>query len=502
MDYLQRAKHEYTGAIYTHNSSLRVMVLHSVYGYIGGVEELVQWAHKAYNMGDPRSNPKLYAMLQKQFQQLSENRLAKYIQMKRETSKFVYLDISFGDEDSYKPISVSKQMSSGHVAAGTAASAGAVGSGVANNRIVIELFAKEYPKTTENFVGLCTGEYGTSKYGTVLHYCHTPVHRIVKDTWIQMGDIISGKGNTGESIYGPTFGDECMVHTHADIGYVAMANQGIPHTNNSQFYITMKKLTYLDGKRVVFGRVISGYDVLRRINNAHTQNERPVHPILISGCGIFDPVYDPTIDDEVEESQLSALAECANKTAHEGKEAIADGSVTTTIRANYLNGAAVKVSVETKSTVSHAPHHGPMHDSTSSMASSAADPHALFTPNSITGGLADRVIMAQLSLSKVQSENPRKQGRAQTSDTHEIPVNIFIAGLQGAGKTVLVNALRSTPELETLPTRGFETCTVPFESDASSYRVTTLSMGGDDLSVKQWDRYYYDVHGMLARFLL
>ena len=88
-----------------------------------------------------------------------------------------------------------------------------------------------------------------------LSYANTLLHRLVKDGWIQGGDVITGRGDGGASIYGPTFPDECFAARHDRVGTLAMANRG-PHSNSSQFYITFQKIEYLDFRKVVFGRLL------------------------------------------------------------------------------------------------------------------------------------------------------------------------------------------------------------------------------------------------------
>ena len=70
-----------------------------------------------------------------------------------------------------------------------------------------------------------------------------------------MGDVIDGSGSNGTSIYGDTFADEAFTLKHKEKGVVAMCNDE-PHTNSSQFYITLTAIPYFDYKNVVFGQVI------------------------------------------------------------------------------------------------------------------------------------------------------------------------------------------------------------------------------------------------------
>lgn len=147
------------------------------------------------------------------------------------------------------------------------------------DRVVIELFNDIAPLTAENFRCLCTGERGEK-----LSYKQTPLHRVVKNGWLQGGDIENGSGAGGFSIYGGTFADESFSYPHDQAGVVGMANQG-PHTNASQFYITLKALPTWDHKFVAFGRVIEGMRVLRIMEKSKTTNDRPDDAIMITDCG-------------------------------------------------------------------------------------------------------------------------------------------------------------------------------------------------------------------------
>merc|ERR1712150_93216 len=97
-------------------------------------------------------------------------------------------------------------------------------------------------------------------------YKKSVVHRVVPDFVIQMGDITVGDGTGGRSIFGERFNDEEFILSHRAPGWVAMANHG-PDTNGSQFYILLTKARWLDGKHVVFGKVIKGMDVIMTLGD-------------------------------------------------------------------------------------------------------------------------------------------------------------------------------------------------------------------------------------------
>jgi peptidylprolyl isomerase len=122
-------------------------------------------------------------------------------------------------------------------------------------KIKFELFADKVPKTAENFRALCTGEKGTGAMGKPLHFKNSILHRIIPGFMAQGGDITHGNGFGGESIYGSKFKDEGFFYKHTTPGLLSMANAG-KDTNGSQFFITFVPCAWLDGKHVVFGKVI------------------------------------------------------------------------------------------------------------------------------------------------------------------------------------------------------------------------------------------------------
>lgn len=154
-------------------------------------------------------------------------------------------------------------------------------------RIVVELFDKVVPATCENFKQLCTGEANNNSMERFqMSYRGTPFHRIIRGFMIQGGDITKGDGTGGLSIYGERFADENFLLKHDRPGLLSMANAG-PNTNGSQFFITTQPTPHLDGKHVVFGRVISGMEIVNMMENLPTgQDDRPLTNCFISGSGM------------------------------------------------------------------------------------------------------------------------------------------------------------------------------------------------------------------------
>eukprot|EP01004_Peranema_trichophorum_P005581 NODE_4436_length_1168_cov_55.278469_g3921_i0.p1 GENE.NODE_4436_length_1168_cov_55.278469_g3921_i0~~NODE_4436_length_1168_cov_55.278469_g3921_i0.p1 ORF type:complete len:337 (+),score=79.87 NODE_4436_length_1168_cov_55.278469_g3921_i0:54-1064(+) len=136
---------------------------------------------------------------------------------------------------------------------------------------------------------ITVGEKGIGKSGKPLHFKNSSFHRIIKSFVIQGGDITAGNGTGGDSIYGEKFEDECFVHNHDRPGVLSMANCGA-NTNSSQFFITTKPAPHLNGKHVVFGKVVKGMGVVRKMENIETgSGDVPVVPCVISDCGELGP---------------------------------------------------------------------------------------------------------------------------------------------------------------------------------------------------------------------
>ncbi|XP_003976705.1 probable inactive peptidyl-prolyl cis-trans isomerase-like 6 [Takifugu rubripes] len=241
--YLCNKKRELRGEVWQYSSSLMCFLNNLL---LGDERDLIKWAKDQFSFTFDRPQS-FYKAVTEDF----------YIKHLKETGhRFVFMDIAIGGES--------------------------VG------RFTFELFSDFCPKTSKNFEALCTGEQGLTESGIQLCYKDSVFHRVVPNGWVQGGDISpERKGNGGESIYGPTFEDECFGVSHTKRGILGMANKG-PHSNGSQFYITLEPTPWMDLTYVAFGQVVEGAEVLKRLEEIPTFNERPTEECKVIDCGALE----------------------------------------------------------------------------------------------------------------------------------------------------------------------------------------------------------------------
>jgi len=211
---------------------------------VGGPDDFITWAEENHNFEEYRPDPLYYTLTEEAYK----------AKLNSQNHDHVFMDIAINDEF--------------------------IGG------LVIELYSDIAPRTCANFLQLCTEESVMDGSKVDFTYLNTIFHRIVKNGWIQGGDTFHGRGNGGQSVYGQVFEDENFIIRHNERGIVGMANQG-RHTNGSQFYITLQPCPWMNTKYVAFGKVIEGTEVLKKMEEQETMNERPIKDIKIIKCGVI-----------------------------------------------------------------------------------------------------------------------------------------------------------------------------------------------------------------------
>ncbi|XP_041127455.1 E3 SUMO-protein ligase RanBP2-like isoform X6 [Polyodon spathula] len=213
--------------------------------YADGDGKIEQLAAKFKTAELAETFKKKFEECQQQMTRLNAGQVSRVMELSMESNPVVYFDISLDDE----PM----------------------------GRITMELFSHIVPKTAENFRALCTGERGFGFRNSIFH-------RIIPDFVCQGGDITKQDGTGGRSIYGDKFEDENFDVRHTGPGLLSMANSG-RDTNNSQFFITLKKAEHLDFKHVAFGFVKDGMEVVKKMGTLGAKTGKPTKKIVIVNCG-------------------------------------------------------------------------------------------------------------------------------------------------------------------------------------------------------------------------
>lgn len=174
------------------------------------------------------------------------------------------------------------------------------------NRMIIRLFWDVAPLACENFATLCgngslfPGETGKPKPaplgegGKPLTFRKTKFHRVIPGFVMQGGDFVFQNGSGGESVFGKKFKDERagLQRKHDHRGILSMGNSG-KNSNSSQFFLTFDKTPQCDGKHVIFGELISGFEILDAVEKVGTPGGEPSVSVTITECGIYEPLQTP-----------------------------------------------------------------------------------------------------------------------------------------------------------------------------------------------------------------
>jgi cyclophilin family peptidyl-prolyl cis-trans isomerase len=140
-------------------------------------------------------------------------------------------------------------------------------------KIIVGLFGKDRPQSTENFRRICKGT-GRDDQGRLLSYVGSPFHRIIPGFIVQGGDVITRNGRTNSHIYQGTWKDEGDFNILHEIGCFGLANGG-KDSSGSQFFIPTAPVSFLDGKQIIIGRVLKGMETVEAIEKLGSNNGKP-----------------------------------------------------------------------------------------------------------------------------------------------------------------------------------------------------------------------------------
>jgi len=149
----------------------------------------------------------------------------------------------------------------------------------------IELYGGLAPKAATNFAQLCSGERGTNTRGIRLHFVGTQLQRVIPGFMAQGGDVQHGVGGFGESVWGGAFDDESFALMHDARGVLSMANTG-KDSNRAQFFLLFGPQPHLNGKHVVFGRVVGGLSALGAVEAVGSSAGSTSLPVAITACTV------------------------------------------------------------------------------------------------------------------------------------------------------------------------------------------------------------------------
>lgn len=186
-----------------------------------------------------------------------------------------------------------------------------------HGRILFEVRSDVVPLTADNFKFLCTGSKGLGVSGKRLHYAGCPMHRIIPNFCTQGGDITKGDGTGGEHIWQKenmrtAFDDENFTLKHEKY-CLSMANSG-KNKNSSQFFIFHGDNNFLDGKHVVFGKIIHNTELADFLNSMGMgyDGETAKH-VYIARSGVLTKAQAAAYYEQLNQQKIDFIAEHARE---------------------------------------------------------------------------------------------------------------------------------------------------------------------------------------------